>query len=90
MLKSIIGNFKSIIGSGILFKDCAICKTKKAPLARFLTNDVQSSERNSQICHVLDDGALIHRIKWPKKATYRDAANVYVQYVHQHYMDRAA
>ena len=59
-------------------------KTAKAQLARFLTNDVQSSERNSQICHVLDGGALIHRIKWPKKATYRDVANIYVQYV-QHY-----
>ena len=68
-----------------LFKDCAMSTTAKAQLARFLTNDVQSSERNSQICNALDGGALIHRIKWPKKATYRDVANIYVQYVQQHY-----
>ena len=40
-----------------LFKDCAMRKTAKAQLAKFLTNNVQFSERNSQICHVLDGGA---------------------------------
>ena len=43
-----------------LFKDYAMCKTAKAQLAKALMSNVQPSERNTQILHVLDGGALIH------------------------------
>ena len=35
--------------------------------------------------HGLDGGALIHRVKWLKGATYREIVKSYVSYVHQHY-----
>ena len=55
-----------------LFKDYAMRKTAKAQLAKALMSNVQPSERNTQIHHVLDGSALIHRVKWLKGATYRD------------------
>ena len=54
-----------------LFKDYALHKSAKAQLAKALIY-VQPSEHNIQIYHVLDDGAIIHRFKWPKGATYRE------------------
>ena len=68
-----------------LFKDHAMRKTTKAQLAKALMSNVQPSQRNTQIHHVLDGGALIHRVKWPKGATYSEIAKTYVSYVHQHY-----
>ena len=41
-----------------LFKHYAMRKTAKAQLAKVLMSNVQPSERNSQIYHVLDGGAL--------------------------------
>ena len=35
--------------------------------------------------HVLDGGALNHKIKWAKKATYKDIAKQYVSYVRAKY-----
>ena len=57
----------------------------KADFAKALTNAVQPSKRNIQTMHVLDDGALIHRIKWAKKATYKNIAKQYVSYVRAKY-----
>ena len=68
-----------------LFKDYAMRKTAKAQLAKALLSNVQPSERNTQLHHVLDGGALIHRVKWQKGATYREIAKSYLSYVHQHY-----
>ena len=48
-------------------------------------SNVQPSERNTQMYLVLDGGALVHRVKWLKGATYREIATSYVSYVHQHY-----
>ena len=57
-----------------LFKHYAMRKTAKAQLAKVLMSNVQPSERNTQIYHVLDGGALVHRVKWLKGATYREIA----------------
>ena len=40
-------------------KDYAMRKTAKAQLAKALMSNVQPSERNTQIHHVLDGGVLI-------------------------------
>ena len=56
-------------------------KTAKAQLAKVLMSNVQPSQRNTQIHHVLDGGALVHRVKWLKGATYREIARSYVSYV---------
>ena len=68
-----------------LFKDHAMRKTTKAQLTKALMSNVQPSQRNTQIHHILDGGALIHRVKWPKGVTYSEIAKTYVSYVHQHY-----
>ena len=68
-----------------LFKDNALRKPVKALLAKALTTAVQPSEREKQAVHVLDGGALIHRIKWLKKATYKAIAKQYVTYVRAKY-----
>ena len=36
------------------------------------------SEHKRQAKHVLDGGALLHRVKWEKKMTYKEIAKQYV------------
>ena len=50
-----------------------------------LTSSAQVSEWNIQAFNVLDGGALIHRVKWPRKATYGEIVRRYVHYVQEHY-----
>ena len=78
-------NYELTAISTSIFKDYAMCKTAKAQLAKALMSSVQPSEHNTQLHHVLDGGALIHRVKRQKGATYREIAESYVSYVHQHY-----
>jgi len=58
-------------------------KPVKSQLAQFLTLNVQSSECSNQILQVIDGGALLHRIKWVKKATYKDCVEQYVSYIQE-------
>jgi len=47
-----------------LFKDSAMRKNDKFHLALFFTQGMQPSERNTPVFyHVLDGGALCHRVK---------------------------
>ena len=68
-----------------LFKDNTMRKTAKSQLAKALTNNVQPHQQNVQATYVIDGGALIHKIKWPKKATYKGIAHQYVSYVRAKY-----
>ena len=68
-----------------LFKDNSLRKTDKAQLAKSLKNGVEPSALSSQAKYVLDGGALIHRVKWMKKGTYRDVLKQYVSYVRAKY-----
>jgi len=62
----------------LLFKDNFMHKSVEAQLAKSLTDSVDSSE---QVMHVLDGGALLHRVKWGKKMSYQEVAKQYVSYV---------
>lgn len=42
-------------------------KSVKSQLAQALEKGVQSSGKNPQAMHVLDGGALIHKVKWQKR-----------------------
>ena len=64
-----------------LFKDNLMRKSVKAQLAKSLTDSVDSSEHRRQVMHVLDGGALLHRVKWGKKLSYQEVAKQYVSYV---------
>ena len=68
-----------------LFKDNSMRKTAKSQLAKALTNNVKPCEQNIQAKYVIDGGALIHKVKWSKKATYKDIAQQYVSYVRTKY-----
>ena len=60
-------------------------KTPKSQLTKAVANNVQPCEHDVQATHVIDSGALIHKVKSPKKATYRDIAQEYVSYVRAKY-----
>ena len=66
----------------LLFKDNFMHKSVEAQLAKSLTDSVDSSE---QVMHVLDGGALLHRVKWGKKMPYQQVAKQYVSYVRGKY-----
>ena len=68
-----------------LFKDNFMRKSVKAQLAKSLTDSVDSSELRRQMMHVLDGGALLHRVKWGKKMSYQEVAKQYVSYVRGKY-----
>ncbi len=68
-----------------LFKDNAMRKTDKSRLALSFTQGVQPSERNTQAIHVLDGGALLHKVKWKKHSTYKEITKHYVNYVRTKY-----
>ena len=60
-------------------------KANKAALADALLENVQQAETPSVTKYVLDGGALLHRVKWKTKVTYRDIVNQYLKYVETHY-----
>ena len=64
-----------------IFKDNMMRKTAKSQLAKALSNDVEPCEQNVQAKYVIDGGSLIHKVKWPKKVTYKDIVQRYVSYV---------
>ena len=71
-----------------LFKDGAMRKTQKSQLAKIVTSDVQPAECNVRTSYVIDGGALLHKVKWAKKAAYKDILLQYVRYVHAKYGQR--
>ena len=68
-----------------LFKDNFMRKSIKAQLAKSLTSSVDSSEDRRQVMHVLDGGALLHRVKWGNKMTYQEVSKQYASYVRGKY-----
>ena len=68
-----------------LFKDDRMRKPVKAQLTKALSDSVPLSERSMEAMYVLDGGALLHRVKWAKKAMYKDVAKQYVKYVRSKY-----
>ena len=62
-------------------------KANKPALAATIWTDVKntSTEVTGNVHFVLDGGALIHRVSWPRSFTYDAIYSVYVQYVIQRY-----
>ena len=55
-----------------IFKDGVMRKTQKSQLAKLVTSDVQPAECNVRTSYVIDGWALLHKVKWAKKAAYKD------------------
>ena len=69
-----------------LFKDGFMRKPVKSQLAQFFTLNVQSANEPSiKPLQVIDGGALLHRVKWAKKAAYKDIVEQYVCYIQTRY-----
>ena len=68
-----------------LFKENSMRKPVKAQFANALLKGVETLDEKEGVVHVLDGGALIHRVKWSKKRTYKDIAMQYVNYVRGRY-----
>ena len=45
----------------------------------------QQRQPSSDVQHVLDGGALLHRLPWPQGSTYDSVCEMYVRYVTQKY-----
>ena len=59
----------------------------KSVLADVLWKDVQEEQPkpNGEVQYVLDGGALLHRIPWPRRSTFENVSQLYVNYVTQKY-----
>ena len=59
----------------------------KAVLADYLWKSMKEEQRNpsGDVQYVLDGGALLHRVPWPRGSTYGSVSPLYVRYVTQKY-----
>ena len=62
-------------------------KPNKAVLADYLWKSMKEGQRNpsGDVQYVLDGGALLHRVPWPRRSTYESVSHLYVRYVTQKY-----
>ena len=63
-----------------LFKDGYMRKPVKSKLRKALIDD-KVNEAKGEWVFVLDGGALLHKVRWAKGATYKQLAEQYVKYV---------
>ena len=64
-----------------LFMSFQMRKTNKAVLKHYLTFDIQESHPAPNSMFVQDGVALLHRVKWLTKVTYKDVVAQYLGYV---------
>lgn len=66
---------------------CLPLQPKKSVLADTLWKALPEEQRkpSRDVQYVLDGGALLHRIPWPKGATFETICQMYVRYVMQRY-----
>jgi hypothetical protein len=64
-----------------IFKDGMMRKVEKSVLRNHLLDKVQPTGIKPTAHCVIDGGALLHKVKWPKCATYQDVIDQYLKYV---------
>ena len=59
----------------------------KAELADYLWKSMKEEQWNPRVDvkYVLDGGALLHRVPWPRGSSYESVSHLYVRYVTQKY-----
>lgn len=62
-----------------LFKDGLIRKPKKATLGNTLLT--KKVDNNPNLLHVLDGGALLHKVRWHTSVTFGDVCKLYVDHI---------
>lgn len=74
-----------------LFDEVSMRKTTKSVLTDVLLAGVPMlSDADSEAMFVLDGGMFLHRVVWPRPATYREVCELYVRYVKTHYGSNVA
>ena len=68
-----------------LFKETGMRKMQKSQLAKAITTGVEPAECSVRAVYVINGGALLHKTKWAKKATYKYIVKQYVSYVRAKY-----
>ena len=68
-----------------LFEHGMMRKPNKSALGRTIKQDVAAVTPPVSSFHVLDGGALLHKVKWPPKNTYEIIIKHYVQFVNGKY-----
>ena len=68
-----------------LFKDGFMRKSNKSALAKALTDHLPEVEKPVVTKHVLDGGALLHRVKWFPNAPYGRIVEQYQTYINTKY-----
>ncbi|XP_066928663.1 uncharacterized protein [Clytia hemisphaerica] len=69
-----------------LFKNGLMRKPDKAALKKSLLPEKDATTMNvAQMQHVLDGGALLHRVPWSKGTRFDEVAKAYESYVRRHY-----
>ena len=62
-----------------VFKDNFKRKAAKAQLAKYLTKSVNVCDHKMHLKHILDGGALLHRVKWEGRGGGKMAYKVIAQ-----------
>jgi len=44
-----------------------------------------TDEHPTGVVYVIDGGAMLQRLPWPKSPSYADLTQLYIQYVHNHF-----
>jgi len=68
-----------------LFKDGLMHKLDKAALGRLLSKKASVKKDSRDQTHVLDGGALLHHVRWPKVGTYAEILRLYLYYISKCY-----
>ena len=71
-----------------LFKKGLMRKPDKPSLRKAVMKEGEALGRDqllSDSLFIIDGGALLHRVRWIKNATFDELSQVYVRYVRQHY-----
>ena len=69
-----------------LFENGMMRKASKSNLERSIKQDASpNSPTTNELSHVLDGGALLHKVKWLPNSTYQSILNQYSNYVKTKY-----
>ena len=67
-----------------LFDKAGMMRKPNKPALRDVFLKSASVADPSAMC-VVDRGALLHRVRWPKQCSFKELTKCYVKFVHEHY-----
>ena len=68
-----------------LFKDCMMRKANKSVLRNFFLDKNEPVDDVQADTCIIDGGALLHKIQWEAKGTFKDVINKYINFLKRRY-----